>query len=156
MNRKDREIQDIDKILDVIQNASIVNVAFYDKDYPYVIPLNYGYKYEDDNLTLYFHGSARGKKISIMKTIDRVSFCLTSQDNTQGEGNIACNYTTKYRSVCGYGIAKEVHPNEKLQSMDLIMKHYYPEKEFEFNEKMMDKTYFFKIEVVSFSGKANC
>lgn len=34
---------------------------------PYIIPLNYGYTYEDGKLVIYFHCAKEGRKLDILK-----------------------------------------------------------------------------------------
>ena len=45
MRRKDREITDIQQILNIIDKCNILRLGLFDKDYPYVVPLHYGYEY---------------------------------------------------------------------------------------------------------------
>ena len=45
MRRKDREIVDITEILEIIGKADVLHLGLFDGEYPYVVPLHYGYEY---------------------------------------------------------------------------------------------------------------
>ena len=51
-----------------------VITAMVDKGLPYVIPLNFGYKIEDNSLVLFFHSAREGRKIDILKEYNAVCF----------------------------------------------------------------------------------
>lgn len=41
----------------------LIHSGFRTADYPYVVPTNFGYEFDDDNhLTLYIHGAPVGRK----------------------------------------------------------------------------------------------
>ena len=44
MIRKDREITDRKEILDIAGSAKVMRIAFFDEEYPYVLPFNFGYE----------------------------------------------------------------------------------------------------------------
>ena len=45
MRRKDREVTNIIEILQIIEKAKVLHLALFDADYPYIVPLHYGYEY---------------------------------------------------------------------------------------------------------------
>ena len=47
MRRKDREILDLDKIESIIAGARYMHLGMFDENYPYVVPLHYGYEMKD-------------------------------------------------------------------------------------------------------------
>lgn len=46
MRRKDREITDIDKIETIITSARYMHLGMFDGEFPYIVPLHYGYQME--------------------------------------------------------------------------------------------------------------
>ena len=46
MRRKDREITDIDKIETIIASARYMHLGMFDGEFPYIVPLHYGYQME--------------------------------------------------------------------------------------------------------------
>ena len=65
MRRKDRELQSITDILQIIHQCKVCRVSFIDGNHPYLVPLNFGYAYKDGKLTLYFHGAKDGHKMEL-------------------------------------------------------------------------------------------
>ena len=43
MRRKDREITDFNEIINIIKKCDVCRIALNDKDFPYIVPLNFGY-----------------------------------------------------------------------------------------------------------------
>ena len=70
MRRNEREITDPKIIEEIIHQATICRIALYDADYPYIVPLNYGY----ESGALYFHSAKEGKKIDLIRKNSRVCF----------------------------------------------------------------------------------
>lgn len=51
MRRKDREVTDINEILDIVEQAKVLHLGMLDGEYPYVVAMHYGYEYADGALT---------------------------------------------------------------------------------------------------------
>jgi nitroimidazol reductase NimA-like FMN-containing flavoprotein (pyridoxamine 5'-phosphate oxidase superfamily) len=66
MRRKDREVTDMNEIIEIIKKCDVCRLAFFDKEYPYIVPLNFGYSYDGAKLELYFHGANAGKKLELL------------------------------------------------------------------------------------------
>ena len=53
MTRREREVTDINEILKIMDACKIVHVmGLVDGDQPYVLPMNYGYTYEDGKMVI--------------------------------------------------------------------------------------------------------
>ena len=63
MRRKDREIQNTEDKIKIIEKCKYLRLGLSENNMPYIVPLNYGYSYENEKLTLYFHCAKEGKKI---------------------------------------------------------------------------------------------
>lgn len=61
MRQKNREIKDINKIAEVIDACEVCRIAINDEEYPYIVPLNFGYEMKD-NIILYFHSALEGQE----------------------------------------------------------------------------------------------
>ena len=55
MRRQDKEITDINEKINVIKKGKVCRIGLSENNVPYIIPLNYGYNFENDVLTLFFH-----------------------------------------------------------------------------------------------------
>ena len=45
MTRREREVTDINDILQIINETKILHLGLSDEGWPYVVPMNYGYEY---------------------------------------------------------------------------------------------------------------
>ena len=67
MRRKDREVTDIAVVEDILKRAAVVHLGMADGGKPYVVPMHYGYTFQDGVLILYVHGAHTGKKYAAME-----------------------------------------------------------------------------------------
>ena len=100
MRRTDREVKDKNEIVAIIDKCDSLSLSLMDGEYPYVIPMNFGYTYENDHLTLYFHGAKEGKKLSLIEKNPNAAFTM-SCNHELIMGKVPCATTFKYESVCG-------------------------------------------------------
>lgn len=50
MRRKEREITDNNKIIEIIDKCDCCRLGFKDEESVYIVPLNFGYKKEDEKI----------------------------------------------------------------------------------------------------------
>ncbi|CAI3499371.1 pyridoxamine 5'-phosphate oxidase family protein [Enterococcus cecorum] len=43
MHRKDREVTELAQIEEILEKGKVVHFGMIDGDFPYIVPLNYGY-----------------------------------------------------------------------------------------------------------------
>lgn len=116
MRRKDREITGRENIEPILRACKTCRVAMIADGAPYVVPLNFGYTWDDDGLTLYFHSGLKGKKIDALRADPRVCFELDTEQGVTGEGDIACRYSFAFSSIVGYGSMEFAKtPDEKAK-----------------------------------------
>ena len=152
ITRREREVTYINDILGILDRAKIVHVGMIDEGRPYVVPMNYGYVFENGVLTLYLHGAKEGRKIDIIRKNPNV-FIEIDTDIEPFEGNIACKYGLSYSSVMGEGVAKLIEDVEqKKKGLSVLMKTQ-TNKDFEFTDKMVSIVCVIKIEVSKFTAK---
>ena len=151
MRRSDREIKEFDEIVKVMEECDVCRIAFFDEEYPYLLPLNFGMKVIDNQIVLYFHGATVGKKYDLMAKNNKVGFEMDcSHRLVMDEETKSC--TMEYESVIGNGILEIVEDQYKYDALYLLMKHYHKE-DFEFNRKAMSMTIAFKLTVNKITGK---
>ena len=68
MRRMDRLVSDRARIGRIIADSAVCRVAVKDEEGLYIVPLSFGYVYEGDSLTLYFHSAKEGRKIRAMRS----------------------------------------------------------------------------------------
>lgn len=152
MRRKDREVTDIKDLLMIVEECRICHLGLMDDKGMYIVPLNYGYEYIDQHLNLYFHSAHVGRKIDAI--INNPNVCVEMDcDHRLIEGEKACDYSFGFKSIIGNGKASIVSDyNEKLKGLSLLMKHE-TQREFEFDEKMVNQVSVIKVIIHEFTGK---
>lgn len=148
MRRQEREIRDEAEIQEILEKGLVCRLGLYDGQYPYVVPLNYGYR----NGCMYFHCAREGKKTDILKKNGRV--CIEVDiDFRIVQGETPCRWTAKYRSVIGFGRARIIDDErEKKAGLDVIMAHYGGQGG-EYDEKSLQRTCVIEVVIESMTGK---
>lgn len=151
MRRKDREITDFNEIIKIIEKCDVCRIAFYDKEYPYIVPMNFGTVIENNKIELYFHCASTGKKLDLIKENSSISFEMDCNHKLI-TGEKACDYTMEYESVIGSGIAL-IDGVDKLKALDAILNKYSQHKTISYDEKWLKAVTVFKIDVNNITGK---
>ena len=98
MRRKDKEIVDINNKISIIQKCKVCRLGLSENNKPYIIPLNYGYSFENDTLVLFFHSATEGRKIKIAKTNNQACFEMDC-DIKIIESENPCNFGYAFKSI---------------------------------------------------------
>ncbi len=93
MRRQDREVKDFDKITATIEGCDCCRLGLNDDGQVYIVPMNFGFKVQNNNIVLYFHGASEGRKIDILKRNPHVGFEMDTGHHLN-EADIA------YQGVC--------------------------------------------------------
>jgi hypothetical protein len=152
MRRKDREVTKISELMEIIAQCKVCRISMQDKDGLYIVPMNFGYTYEDNQLELFFHSAKEGRKISSLKDNNDVCFEMDCEHRliTADE---ACQYGYSYKSIIGNGKVIFIDDaKEKKLGLSALMKHQTG-KDFSFDEKMINSVCVFKIIVDNYTGK---
>jgi nitroimidazol reductase NimA-like FMN-containing flavoprotein (pyridoxamine 5'-phosphate oxidase superfamily) len=154
MRRKDREITDINEKMRIIDKNKVCRLALSENDQPYIVPLNYGYSFENGNLTLYFHGAREGRKLQIIGKNKLACFEIDC-DGALIEGDEACNYGYAYKSIIGVGkIVILDNVDEKINGLNQLMKHQTGKNQvYRFDQKALEQVTVYKMLVEEFTGK---
>lgn len=155
MRRSDREVRDLESILNIIHNCSCCRLGFVDDAEVYIVPLNFGFERKEETLVFYFHSAKEGRKIDLIAKNPRVGFELDTPPEIYAQnGDIACNYSARYQSIIGTGVVSIVTDlEEKKRGLLLLMEHVTQKGDWAFDEKMIDSVAVFKLEVAKLSCK---
>ena len=154
MRRNDREITDKTLIEHFIEKEQIIRIAFYDNGDLYIVPLNYGFIYENDKYVFYFHGAKAGRKYELSKSSPQVGFEIDGAYELL-EADVACDYSAKFQSVIGTGRLSIVEDyEEKIKGLNVLMKHISGKTEWSYSKEMLDAVAVFRLEVEKLSCKA--
>ena len=153
MTRRERQITDRDRIIEILNRCLVVHVGLVDGDEPYVVPMNYGYTMDENGmLTLYLHGATQGRKLDVMRKNPKV-FVEMECDVVPFAGDVACKYGTSYQSLMGRGRAVILDdPQEKMRALSQIMKTQTG-GDFVFNERLVSVVSLIRVEVTEYTAK---
>jgi nitroimidazol reductase NimA-like FMN-containing flavoprotein (pyridoxamine 5'-phosphate oxidase superfamily) len=154
MRRKDREIIDIDEKLEIIAQCKVCRLGLSENNYPYIVPLNYGFSHDDGKLSLYFHGAAEGKKIDIIQKNNNACFEIDC-DTKLVEGENPCDYGYEFKSIIGFGkIIFLDSKAEKVNGLNYLMRQQTGKDiKYDFNENELNNVTVFKMAVEELTGK---
>lgn len=155
MRRKDREITDFSKIMDIIHRCDCCRIGFYDAaaKQVYIVPLNFGYAEENGKVTFYFHGAKEGRKIELIAKAPEVGFELDTHYKLN-EAEEACNFSARFQSVIGNGKVSMIDElAEKKFALQKIMEHATGKADWTFADAMLEAVATFKLEVETLSCK---
>ena len=65
MRQRKRQVTDKATICAMLDAMDTIHVAMHDEPFPYIVPLNFGYHWED-KLTFYFHCAHGGYKLELL------------------------------------------------------------------------------------------
>ena len=155
MRRQDRAVTDLSEIVDIISRCSVIRLGLSDNGVPYIVPLSFGYKEKDGQITFFFHSAIEGRKIDIMKSNPHVCFELDNLLNII-QGETPCKWSAEYESVIGYGEISFIDDiEEKKSAMDLIVKKYGYAEVPEYSPGILARTALYKLSVSEIIGKRN-
>jgi hypothetical protein len=154
MRRKDRELTDPAEILGIVEKTKYLHLGLMDGDYPYVVPLHYGYEYTDCGLVFYMHCAGEGHKIDLIRENPNAFVELECNVETVSGGDVPCKYGSTYASVMGRGTVEIVSDeSEKIRGLEILMKHQSG-RDFTLDRKIAATVEILKVTVPEFTGKA--
>lgn len=81
IRRQDRAVTDRDQIIQIVAQAKILHLGLNDHGFPYIVPLHYGYAYDENNdiFVFYMHGAKIGHKIDLIQK--NTNACIELETN---------------------------------------------------------------------------
>ena len=149
MRKTKQEIKDQSVLEEILGKSIICRLAMTDGDLPYILPLYYGY--EDG--CMYIHSAPEGKKIDLLRQDKRV--CFEVEDTLEIiTGDQACDWTTSYRSVVGYGTVEILSDEQsKQKGLEVIMEQHGAPELKEFKPKNLNRMVILRLRITSMTGK---
>ena len=149
MRKKNQEITDPVIIEEILSESEICRLAMMDGDKPYILPFNYGYA---ENC-IYIHCAKAGKKIALLGKNGEVCFEIEHTAELI-EGEKACNWTERYRSIVGYG-AVEILSDfaEKEHGLEIIMRSNGMKGEITFKKSNVEAVAILKLNITQLTAK---
>ena len=149
MRKTNQEINDKSILEGILLSSKICRLGMIDNGLPYVLPFNFGYH---ENC-IFIHSAPEGKKIDILKKNPLV--CFEVEDHAEIiVDEVACKWSTLYRSVVGYGTVEIVTGfEEKKRGLEIIMKQHEFKGKMEFEPKEVQFVVILKLQIESMTGK---
>ena len=96
MRQRKRQVTDKATICAMLDAMDTIHVAMHDEPFPYVVPLNFGYDWED-KLVFYFHCAHEGYKLDLLHKNPHV--CVNASSFISYAGASVKGHLHDYRSV---------------------------------------------------------
>lgn len=124
MRQKNREIKEKAMICAMLDSMEILYLGMSDGPAPYVVPLNFGYTFEE-KLVFYFHCARQGYKLDCLERDPHV--CATAASFISYADASVKGHLHDYRSVIARGRAERIDPEKEpeafRQAMEQILVH---------------------------------
>lgn len=153
MRRNDREVLELQRIIEIVQSCTCCRLGYVDGQEAYIVPMNFGYEWMGGELTLYFHSAKEGRKMELLPDQQVVSF---EMDTGHGlaVGDHGCDFSYYYRCVMGTGtLAVLENAEEKLHGLACMMKHYTGTAQWEWEQSALDRIHVLRLSVINWSCK---
>ena len=152
LTKRECLVTDPEQIRHILDSGKVLHLGLSVNDEPYVVPMNYGYAWEDGKLVVYLHSAVRGKKLEMVQINPKVFFSIDC-DRMPFEGRVPCQYGMVYSSIMGRGTAAIVEDvEEKKQAMTLLMKTQTG-KDFTFEDRLVTIVTEIRIDVSEYTAK---
>ena len=154
LRRKDREVTEIKELMHIIDQCKVCRLGMRDNAGLYIVPMNFGYAYDNNQLVLFFHSAKAGRTIKALKENIDIYFEMDCEHHLI-TGDIACQYSYSYKSIIGNGKVVFIDEiEEKKTALSTLMKHQTGKK-FSFDDRMANSVLVFKVIVHKFTGKCH-
>ncbi len=153
MRRHDREITDNNKIQEIINNSHCCRLGLNDDGKVYIVPLNFGYTYENGVYEFYFHSAKAGRKVDIMRKNNQVCFEFDTNYKLLTSDK-ASECTAAFQSIIGNGFVTFFDTaEEKILGLSKLMKHNTGKEHWEYDKSCLNAVLVFKVTVTEISCK---
>lgn len=153
MRKSNREVTRHEELTTLLDQCDVCRLGLSDDGQPYIVPLNFGYHWDETGLTLFFHCAGEGRKLDIIRRNNRVCFEMDHRHALK-TGDLACQFSMNFESLIGEGLIEIVtDPSEKLAALNQIMRHYSDRTDWTFDEKVLAITTVLCLKATQFTGK---
>lgn len=126
MRRKDREVTELNEIMDILLRCDTVRIGMQGTEFPYVVPVSFGATVENETVTVYFHCAMQGLKVDMLRNNNKVCVEGDILDRIEKTEH---GITARYESVIGFGTCILLEDtDEMIRGLQAIVAHYgYPD-----------------------------
>lgn len=120
MRKVEREITDFNQKTELLDRCQTIRLGIFGEQYPYVVPLSFGYEVDGGKVIIYFHCAKEGTKSELLKK--RPNVCVEA-DILHGYTDTGRSVTADYESVMGFGRCEEVTGGQAVKGLQLLLDH---------------------------------
>lgn len=158
MRRKDREVLDFETIRQIIDSCEIINIGLFDPgdpNFPYIVPVNFGYMIDENNeINFYIHGARAGRKFELMQNNRECTFMMYCDSYIELIPSVR-DVTSRYKCVMGKAKITLLEGEDVLLGLQCMMDRREDTRSFEWNRDAVPRVAVWKLKVTELSAKAN-
>lgn len=156
MHREELRISQKKLLMKILDMNSVCCIALHDEPFPYIVPMNYGYIWEEQ-LVFYLHMAIEGHRIELIKKNPNVGLNVSTFLDRYGYNSYQKEFHD-YRSISAYGLAEIVTPvddeDEFLFGMNILCRQTKRPWLKKVNRNMRENLFVLKIVAKEITGKA--
>ena len=152
LNFAEREITAADEIDKLLSSARVCRIALFDGNYPYIVPMCFGYNITGGTLELYFRCEEKGKKLELIKENSRAAFEIDRLHEIVAADD-PCGFAARYHSITGVGTVSAVTGVDKITGLNLIIKKYVSNPPEKLSEQALNSVSVLKLTANEFCCK---
>lgn len=123
MKESKREITDLQEIFGILEHCTSISLGMNTEDFPYIIPMTFGCRLEEDKIVVYFHCAGHGRKWELLHRDARV--CVEGHVYERVVMTGTNSITADYESVIGFGTAELIlEKAAKIDAIKVMLAHY--------------------------------
>lgn len=145
MRRNDRTVKDIYKFKEIVSKCQVVRVTICKDDEPYLVPLKYGYEFNDEELILYCYCSNKSKNLDILDKNPNIFIEIDDEENLVKD-NTPYEFEFKYSSIKSPGKVEFIYNiYDKIHGLNKIIEHCSSKGNNELKHKTLNEIVLLKI-----------
>ena len=157
MRRKDREITDFSTIVEIIGACHVLRLGIFDKsdpDFPYIVPMNFGYTACGEKIRLFVHGARAGRRWELLQRTDKCSVEMDADDGIELIPQ-AKDITERYRCVMAKAKIRLLSGEELVRGLEICVNRYEECRGFEWNRAAIAHVAVWELELSGLTAKWN-
>ena len=158
MRRKDREVLNFDTVRQIIDSCEIINIGLFDPDdpnFPYIVPVNFGYTIDENNdISFYIHGARAGRKFGLMQKNRECTFMMYCDSYTELIPSVK-DVTSRYKCIMGKAEVTLLEGEDVLLGLQCMMDRREDTRSFDWNRDAVPRVAVWKLRVTELSAKIN-
>ena len=157
MCHADRRVSDPKYLLEMLKLNEFCTVAFHDEPFPYVVPMNAGFEWnEGEPLTAWLHMAVRGHRLDLIRQNPNCALNVSTWLDRVGHKRYR-KEPHDYRSVTIFGKAEIIStdtPEEYLHGLGVLAEQHGRAKPLRITDSLRESLLILKITACEVTGKA--